>query len=184
MGIFSSKNKKGNISINLEYIDGIQGYQTNSAVTVSLNTKENNLEINTRVFKKPTVKLNFDKIISFNVLDEKTILEKKRSVMGRAFVGSLLLGPAGAIIGGLSATENKKIIKNNTYFIFNYSNGNIDDIKVLTFKIVGATLHLNKFLNELNKLVPLDNDKVKEIINKYNLNINKNEQEQQEEIIL
>lgn len=170
MGIFSKKNKKGNISINLEYIDGIPGYKINSAVAVSLNTEETNLEIEARVFKAPPVKLNFNQIISFNLIDEKTIIEKKKSIMGRAFVGTLLLGPAGAILGGLSAVDPKKIKKNNMYLIFNYTKKDTDEVNVLTFKICGATFHLSKFIDELHKLIPLDQEKINSLIKKYTLN--------------
>ena len=40
--------------------------------------------------------------------EEKAIIEKDKSVIGRAVVGGLLLGPVGAIVGGMSGIGTKK----------------------------------------------------------------------------
>ena len=40
---------------------------------------------------------------------EKVFVEKDKSVIGRAVVGGLLLGPVGAIVGGMSGVGTKKV---------------------------------------------------------------------------
>lgn len=181
MPIFKKKNKKGHLTINLQYVDGLPHYICNSSVAVSLNTDDSVLEVNSRVYDNPPVKLAFDRIIQFDIIDEKTILEKEKNMFGRAFIGTMLLGPAGTILGGISGIGKKKKIKNDEFLIINYGE-NIEDMKALTFKIVPATYHLVPFIKALNKYAPFNPEKVKEM--KEKLNISDSSEEKSKEIIL
>lgn len=182
MSIFGRRNKKGNYSINLQYVDGIKNFPIDSAIALSINKEENLLEIKARAFKNvPVVKLNFNQIISFDLLDKKTIIEKQKSVVGRAIVGDILLGPVGAIIGGMTGIGTKKSLQNDLFLIFNYTSKD-NEIKVLTFKVIGATLHLTSFINELKEVAPLDRKRIEKL--KESLNIDSDFDSNIQEIIL
>lgn len=63
-----------------------------------------------------------EKIQNIKVSTEKEITEKERSVIGRAALGGLLLGPVGAVVGGISGVKNKKKTKENYFLIIEYIN--------------------------------------------------------------
>ncbi|EJT5928953.1 TPA: hypothetical protein ACGSDT_002855 [Clostridium perfringens] len=184
MPIFKKKNKNGDLSINLQYIDGLPHYTEKTPIVISLNTRENILEIKAianKIFNYPEVKLTFDRIIQYDIIDEKTILEKEKNMFGRAFIGTMLLGPAGTILGGISGIGKKKKNKNDKFLIINYGE-NIEDMKALTFKVVPSTYHLVPFIKALNEYAPFNPEKVKEM--KEKLNISDSSEEKPKEIIL
>lgn len=184
MPIFRKRNKNGDLSINIQYIDGLPSYTNKTPVTIVLNTSDKILEIKAianKLFNYPEVKLSFDRIVQFDVIDEKTILEKEKHMFGRAFVGTLLLGTAGTILGGISGMGTKKKIKNEEYLIINYGE-NVEDMKALTFKVVPSTYHLISFMKELNQYAPFNPEKFKKI--KEQLEINDLDIEKPKEIIL
>jgi len=59
-------------------------------------------------------------IISLKTLSQEELAKVDKSVIGRAVVGGLILGPLGAIIGGMSGIGNKEkfINKHFTYYKF------------------------------------------------------------------
>lgn len=150
MGLFGKKNKDGNRSVNLGFVDGINGYNKGTAVEVSINKESENLTIKSRAIKKPEVHLGLDQITGVNVISEKDVIEKSKSVTGRAVVGGVLLGPLGAIVGGMSGVGNKTKSNTKYYMIINYKSQS-EELKVLSFEIVGASLHWASFVEELRK---------------------------------
>ncbi|KEI92231.1 hypothetical protein [Clostridium botulinum] len=148
MGIFSRKNKNGDRSVNLSFVDGIEGYGKGLAVELSINTEKECLTIKSRVVKKPEANLKFEQITGVNVISEKDIIEKSKSTVGRAVAGGVLLGPLGAIIGGMSGIGNKQKSETHYFIVVNYKSRE-EEIKVLSFEIVGASLHWSSFVKEL-----------------------------------
>lgn len=68
------------------------------------------------------------------VKTEQELLEKNKSVVGRALIGTLLVPGLGTIVGGMSGIGNKKKKGNtNTYFILNYTNSH-GELAAVTFK--------------------------------------------------
>lgn len=152
MGIFSKKNKNGDRSINLSFVDGIDGYGKGLAVELALNSDRECLIIKSRIVKKPDVNLEFSRIIGVNVISEKDIIENNKSVTGRAIVGGVLLGPLGAIVGGMSGIGNKCKSETHYFIVINYKSKEAE-IKVLSFEIVGASLHWASFVEELRSKI-------------------------------
>ncbi|MGJ0843303.1 hypothetical protein [Clostridium tertium] len=152
MGIFSKKNKNGDRSVNLSFVDGIDGYGKGLAVEVSFNLEKECLAIKSRIVKKPEVNLKFSQITGVNVISEKDIIESNKSVTGRAIVGGVLLGPLGAIIGGMSGIGNKHKSETHYYIVINYKSKE-EEIKVLSFEIVGASLNWSSFVEELRSII-------------------------------
>lgn len=148
MSIFGKKNKNGDRSVNLSYVDGVNGYSKGTAIELSLNENEQCLTMAARVYKKPPVHLKYEQIIGINVVSEKEIIEKGKSTVGRAVVGGVLLGPLGAIVGGMSGIGTNKTNKTTYYMVINYKSQD-EEVKVLSFEIVGASLHWSSFVDEL-----------------------------------
>lgn len=148
MGLFSSKNKDGSIGTNLAFVDGMNTFFKGEAVELSLYEDYNEIRIRSRIDKnKPLIHLKLDKITKAECISEKEIIEKSKSVGGRAIVGGVLLGPVGAIVGGMSGIGNKNKSKYMNFIVINYtSNG---EEKALSFEIVGSSLGWDKVLKEI-----------------------------------
>lgn len=148
MGLFSSKNKDGNVSTDLKIVDGLNTFFKKEVIELSVNEEEHEIRIKSKFDKKkPVINLSLDKITRAGLISEKEIVEKSKSVGGRAIAGGLLLGPLGAIVGGMSGIGNKKETKTEYYFVINYTSDNEE--KVLSFETVSLTW--DKVLKAINK---------------------------------
>lgn len=148
MGLFSSKNKDGSIGTNLAFIDGLDVFFKGEAVELSLYEDDNEIRVRSRIDKKKSVAhLKLEKISNIGMLSEKDIKEKSKSVAGRAVAGGLLLGPLGAIIGGMSGIGNKDKTTTEYYIIINYKSN--DEEKALSFKIVGSSMGWSKVFDKI-----------------------------------
>ncbi|MEG1841002.1 MAG: hypothetical protein RR213_07070, partial [Raoultibacter sp.] len=74
-------------------------------------------------------------------------------VIGRAAIGGLILGPLGAVIGGIDGTGTKRKKVNHVYWVINYVNDDGERLAI-SFEIVGATLGLKKFERALEAACP------------------------------
>lgn len=146
MGIFNNKDKDGNRYIDLPIIAGIDSITKNTPIRITL--LEDELVIKQRFFKKETVHLKYSKITNVGIVNEKDIQEKDKSVLGRAVAGGLVLGPLGAVIGGVSGIGKKEKKKTKIYYIINYKSSDDGEIKALSFSLSGA-MNIGKFTEEL-----------------------------------
>ena len=62
----------------------------------------------------------FDQIVSLKSANQKQLTTVKKSVVGRAVVGDLILGPLGAIVGGMSGIGSKTKLVGKYYLIINF----------------------------------------------------------------
>ncbi|WP_143314488.1 hypothetical protein [Clostridium sp. HBUAS56017] len=86
---------------------------------------------------KENVYLKYDQIIDINTIDEEKTTEKDKSVVGRALVGGVVLGPIGAAVGGMSGIGSKKSTKTSCYMVINYKSKNAE-ISQLKFALKGG----------------------------------------------
>ncbi len=145
MGIFKRDKLR---SVNVSSFDGIEVLPRGLAIKLIADDDNNEILIKSRVIKKPEVHLKYDKITGINVITEKEILEKNKSVVGRAALGGVLLGPLGAILGGMSGIGSKEKADKHYFIVINYKSKD-DDIKVISFEIVGASIGWNKFIDHI-----------------------------------
>lgn len=156
MPIFGSKDKSGDLACVFSSAD-VPGFHTGVPMRVTQEDFHQRLSIDLRFFSKDSTSkyLPYNQIISVGTASEKEIIEQDKSVIGRAAVGGLLLGPLGAVVGGLSGTGSKKKTSYRNFFIINYCPADTpDDIKVISFEIVGASNRWDKFIDELKKKIP------------------------------
>lgn len=79
--------------------------------SINLEVRPRGLEIvTTYLFTNFRVGLLTDQIDFFVIEPQKQIVEKKsKSIVGRALLGGVLLGPVGAIVGGMTGIGNKEV---------------------------------------------------------------------------
>jgi len=151
MGLFNftSKDKAGNRRVRFAYSDGLDGVFGNGAVLdLTIDNEENKLIIQSPIGSKKQVILQLSKITDVRTMTDKEIEESSKSVVGRAALGGLLLGPLGAVIGGMSGVGNKQKSVTRSFVIISYQSSGED--KKLAFEIVGASIGWNKFIEDLN----------------------------------
>ena len=154
MGLFNRSEKKKDFKAKFQYVDGLNIFQDNEIVNLYLDDDEQRIVISEFLAKKPKeAYLKYSQITNAEVLSEKEIIEKSKSVIGRAAVGTILLGPLGGIVGGISGVGDKKKSKTNYYFIVNYKSSTDNEIKVIRFKVMDI---IPKITNELRKRIKIE----------------------------
>lgn len=100
------------------YVDSTGENWYGNGVHYQLSIKDGMLKVDKLlgIFKKETVLISRAKRVVIELKREYTpaeyeTIEKDKSVIGRAIVGGLLLGPVGAIVGGMSGIGTKKETK-------------------------------------------------------------------------
>ena len=116
---FFSKTKNGERSVNLIMFDGIEAIPRGMAVSVTLLPDQ--IEIRQIVGGKARAYLSYDQVVKVGSVNEKEVEEADKSVIGRAVVGGVLLGPLGAVIGSVSGVGKKQKTKYKNYFVINYT---------------------------------------------------------------
>ena len=123
MGFF--KSKKGSIiSDYFKLTDDLGGYKNGDMVDVALY--DDHLIIKSPILKQE-IKLNYDQVTDVFYGLETEIIEKNKSVIGRAVAGGLLFGGVGAVVGGISGTGTKTKKERHFYFIISYTSSTGED---------------------------------------------------------
>jgi hypothetical protein len=93
------------------------------------------------------------------VKTEQELVEKGKSVVGRALIGTLLVPGLGTIVGGMSGIGTKKKTgKTNRYLIFNFIDSK-GELAAVTFRNNFNVIKIHEFCEAVNKSVaPRPND--------------------------
>jgi hypothetical protein len=151
VGLFSKKNDAGTIQMSATHISGLEEmFQKNIMVDATWDENKKSVMFKNKIYKvfnkvpkgivEKTVNLGIDKIKRIGIVSEKEIIERGKSVGGRAVMGALLLGPLGALVGGMSGIGNNKSTKIKMFMVINY-----DEDKVITLELPLMPLNSNKF---------------------------------------
>ena len=133
------------------HVSGINLFGEEEIIQATI--EEDNIVFKLVADKKKTAKLSIDKINSVRIFTEKEIIEKDKSVVGRAVAGTLIAGPLGTIVGGISGVGSKKKKKNFRIMTINYGEGK--NILILEDKWAA---NFDKFSKEINKLIYTENE--------------------------
>ena len=141
MGLFS-KNKHEKTQMN--HCEGLP-LRKDCPIVLELDT-DRNAVVFTEFGKKQEILLPISKITRTGILHIETV--ESGSMIGRAIVGGVLYGGAGAIIGAMTAQEKKKV--KHLYSINYLSDG---EEKAIVMKSAGAINEM-KFRRMLDDLLP------------------------------
>jgi len=147
VGLFSKNDKPK--KCRFSHQEGVPGIGKGIATDVILNDKEQVVEFKMSLSKAEPKLLKYDTIKKVCFFTEKEIVEKSKSVIGRAVVGGALLGPLGAVVGGVSGVGDKKKTQTDGYIEITYG----EEEKAILLKVVGASLGWSKFYDVLKSKV-------------------------------
>lgn len=128
MGLFKSK-KNSMISDYFKLVNDVGQFKANNAYEVSLYDEY--LELSG--VGGQSVKLKYQQVTDVFYGLETEIVEKNKSIIGRAVTGGLLFGGVGAVVGAVSGTGVKKKTVKKFIFIISYKSTSGDDA-FLTFE--------------------------------------------------
>lgn len=130
-------------SSNFKLIDGIPGWGQNVLVIKAELLEDSIKFYKSAIGKSDSISLCYDQILDTGFYSEEEILEKSKSVIGRAAIGSLF-GPLAAIIGGISGVGTKKIKHKTYYYTINFISSS-GKPGLITLGISCAGCHWSKF---------------------------------------
>lgn len=137
MGLFTQGISKTAYSSSATFIDGIAGIPQNTPCLIFANSDL--LTIQPLHMKTaPNYNIQMLQITNVAIVTEQEIVEKSKSVIGRGIAGGLLLGPVGAIVGGLSGVPSKKVKTFSFFLVFNYRSADNAEISTITFQVATA----------------------------------------------
>lgn len=112
---------------------------------VTIGNFENGIEISVNHdYGIQKLEIHKKQIISVKQTSLSEIKEIDKSVIGRAFVGGLIMGPIGAIVGGISGVGSNKKNKEKYYLVINYWSNVTKSIQTLI--ISGAKINITSFI--------------------------------------
>lgn len=124
MGFFSSKSGSI-ISDYFKILEDIAQYKAENMIEISLYDKH--LELSVPLSKFPPITLQYSQITDVYYGVETEIIEKSKSVIGRAAAGGLVFGPIGAIVGAVSGSGNKEKKELHFQFVISYKSKTGED---------------------------------------------------------
>jgi len=104
--------------------------------SVSLTIYEKGIRISTTKGLKIdySLKIHFSQIEGLLEVSDTDIVNK--SVVGRSIFGGLILGPLGAIVGGISGIGTKRVAFGKSYILINFWNSNDKNFYSISFECI------------------------------------------------
>lgn len=147
MGLFGKKEKA--TFYKFLVVDGcVPSMSAPSTVRISLLPDQ--IEIRQIIGGKAVAYLSYSQVTAAAKIGEREIVETDKSVIGRAMVGGVMLGPLGAVVGGMSGVGKKQKTVYKDFFVINYTAAS-GEPSVLSFEMVGPPVGFAPFLSELKQ---------------------------------
>ena len=143
----SLKNSDGEIYDN--FVSGNSFGSIGANVAVKGVLKSDCLYIYEDWHEDVNVSLPYHKITGVKLTSDVEIIERSKSVAGRAIVGGLVLGAAGALFGGLSGIGSKQERQASNYILISYRPSNDEEEHGILLK-VGVSAW-SKFMEKLKE---------------------------------
>lgn len=157
MGFFRSK-KGSIISDYFQLHEDFAGFAKGYMYDVALY--DDHLEITS--LQKKKLLLNYNQITDVFYGYEAELIEKPKSVIGRALVGGAIFGGAGAVIGAVSGTGTKTEEKIHRYFIISYTSSDNED-KYISFEDT-RMYKGHKLSKKLKELAHIESDSQPDVV--------------------
>lgn len=136
-------------SITMQFVEGTNVYKTEDFISIDIDKKSGEVIFKGFMNKKlPVIHLPLEKLTDVRLETEKEIIEKSKSVVGRAALGTIVAGPLGAVIGGMSGIGSKKKDKEKVILTVDYTDGSL-------IFIADKHISITDFYNRLKKYMPL-----------------------------
>ncbi len=121
----------------------------NSAVTLTLCSQAEEFNIN---YNEVTISLPFDRLLGFK-LENEVSLAKSGGTIGRAIVGGVLAGGAGAVVGGMSG-KGKTESKWFGILLYKNKDGENRELSFIQTGYTGKSKHYGglQFENKVNEI--------------------------------
>lgn len=154
------RSKKGSIiSDYFKLKEDIAGFSKGYMYDVALY--DDHLEVTS--MQKRKLLLNYDQITDVFYGFETELVEKPKSVIGRAAIGGILFGGAGAVVGAVSGTGTKTEKEYHTYLIISYTSSEGED-KYMQFEDT-RQYKGNKLYKKLKDLAHIESESIPTVQN-------------------
>lgn len=162
MGLFGG-NKKEKTKM---FFNSIKGLNINENERIELIKSDDSLIINKALSTVNLETIKYKDIISINRYNEQEIVQKDKSVIGRAIVGGVLTGGIGAVVGGISGVGSKSKKGKMRFFVnIDYFKNNTKmNIIIEDYILIGS----EKFILDIQSKVSEFKNQVEENTNTSN----------------
>lgn len=110
------------------HMHGIPHAPKNAMANIYISGEKMLVECNGIAFE-----LKLERVTAAEGVLRTDLLKQDKSVLGRGIVGGLILGPLGAIVGGMSGVGTKD--KKGSFLVINYRSSTSDQIEVIIFDL-------------------------------------------------
>lgn len=159
MGLFNKKTNDNilNLTCPLIYLEGIPSLLSKTLCTISVQEDKLIIEATN---SKQRIELEYSKIINCQQIANTETIQKNKSVIKRGIAGGILLGPTGAIVGGLSGVGSKEKTQLFYYLFITYKSLTSSETQTLKFQSMNYN-NSKKIVEYINDKIPKDNNIIK-----------------------
>lgn len=150
MGLFGRKKEKKEKT--KMFFNSVEGLNINPNEKIELEKMEGKIVIRKALTTIVLEEIDYKDIVSIYRYDEREVIEKNKSVLGRAIIGGVLTGGIGAVVGGISGvgTKNKKGKLKFFIDIEYFKNNSKSKILLEDYFLIGTDSFINSIQQEVN----------------------------------